>query len=104
MHVHTHMYTHTCTHTCGWIVIHDHVLDDHVTVQLVWVVVFIAATAMLVSPLNCEIGTLPFSFSALPEFLGEMERCLFGRCNVSFSNTTQLNKHANDVPYNVKSL
>lgn len=44
-----------------WIIIHDHVLDDHVTVEFVRVGVFIASTAMLIGPLYGQLCTLTLS-------------------------------------------
>ena len=76
-HTHTHTRTHTHTHTergTLTLIVHDHVLQDQVAVELVWVVVFVASTAMLVGPLHRDVGSLTIQLSTLPEFLGEEGR------------------------------
>ena len=50
-----------------WVIVHDHVLDDHVAVEFVRVGVLIATTAVLIGPLYRQIGT--FLLPTLPVFL-----------------------------------
>lgn len=74
-HAHTHTYTHAHTHTCvGVIILQEHVLDDHVAIQLVRVVVFIPPTPVLVSPLNGQVGPLILPFPTLPVFLEKRDK------------------------------
>ena len=73
-HTHVHTRTHT-THTCvGVIILQEHVLDDHVAIQLVRVVVFIPPTPVLVSPFNSQVGPLVFPFPTLPVFLEKRDK------------------------------
>ena len=39
-----------------------------------WVVIFVASTAVLVGPLHRDVGSLTIQLSTLPEFLGEEGR------------------------------
>ena len=68
---HTHTPTHPHTHTILTtnVIIHDHVLDDHITVQFVRVIIFIPSTSMLVSPFNGQVSPFIFFLSTLPIFL-----------------------------------
>ena len=52
-----------------FIVVLDHVLDDKVTVRLVWVAVFIATASVLIGPFDGHVGSSLFTQTTLIVFL-----------------------------------
>ncbi len=54
-----------------FIVILDHVLDDHITVEFVGIIILVSTTTMLVGPLYLELSILPIIHPTLEVFLNK---------------------------------
>ncbi len=55
------------------VVVLDHVLEDEVAVEFVWVVVLVPTTAVLVGPLDHQLRILALLLSTLEVFLQHNE-------------------------------